>query len=187
MVPDVSKNPSATPSLCSSNSRCFAALVPAILLGAAAERSRLLPAMLFIFCWTTLCYDPLAHWVWSANGWAAKWGVLDCELTVLPVSHHELNDLSRCWRWTNRNCFWSWRSRILLLHRQAKRMGYRESRFQAIQRQVGDPLKLRLSSLTRALQSSRSWYRFPVGRLDGLQRRIVFCRLPESRHGHLQH
>lgn len=58
----------------------FAALVPAILLGAAAERSRILPAMLFIFCWTTLCYDPLAHWVWSANGWAAKWGVLDCEL-----------------------------------------------------------------------------------------------------------
>jgi ammonium transporter, Amt family len=22
-------------------------------------------------------YDPLAHWVWSANGWAFKWGVLD--------------------------------------------------------------------------------------------------------------
>jgi hypothetical protein len=57
----------------------FAALVPAILLGAAAERSRMLPALIFIFCWTTLVYDPIAHWVWSANGWAFKWGVLDCK------------------------------------------------------------------------------------------------------------
>ena len=56
---------------------CFAALVPAILLGAAAERSRVFPAMIFIFCWTTLVYDPLAHWIWSVHGWAAKWGVLE--------------------------------------------------------------------------------------------------------------
>jgi len=55
----------------------FANLVPAVLLGAAAERSRTLPAMIFIFCWTTLVYDVLAHWIWSTNGWAAKWGVLD--------------------------------------------------------------------------------------------------------------
>lgn len=55
----------------------FANLVPAILLGAAAERSRTLPAMIFIFCWTTLVYDVLAHWIWSVNGWAFKWGVLD--------------------------------------------------------------------------------------------------------------
>ncbi|KAK4687861.1 ammonium transporter, Amt family, partial [Tremellales sp. Uapishka_1] len=55
----------------------FAALVPAVLLGAAAERSRTGPAMIFIFCWTTLVYDPLAHWIWSENGWAYKWGVLD--------------------------------------------------------------------------------------------------------------
>lgn len=32
----------------------FASLVPAIILGAAAERSRFLPAMVFTFCWTTL-------------------------------------------------------------------------------------------------------------------------------------
>jgi Amt family ammonium transporter len=55
----------------------FANLVPAILLGAAAERSRTLPAMIFIFAWTTLVYDVLAHWIWSVNGWAAKWGVID--------------------------------------------------------------------------------------------------------------
>lgn len=61
------------------NCQMFAALVPAILLGAAAERSRMLPALIFIFCWTTVVYDPIAHWVWSANGWAFKWGVLDCK------------------------------------------------------------------------------------------------------------
>ncbi|TXT07168.1 hypothetical protein VHUM_03338 [Vanrija humicola] len=55
----------------------FANLVPAVLLGAAAERSRTLPAMIFIFCWTTLVYDMLAHWIWSVNGWANAWGVLD--------------------------------------------------------------------------------------------------------------
>ncbi|WVO16253.1 hypothetical protein L204_103926 [Cryptococcus depauperatus] len=55
----------------------FACLVPAVLLGAAAERSRILPAMIFIFCWTTLVYDPLAHWIWSVHGWANKWGVLE--------------------------------------------------------------------------------------------------------------
>lgn len=55
----------------------FACLVPAIVLGAACERSRVVPAMIFVFVWTTLCYDPLAHWIWSSNGWAYKWGVLD--------------------------------------------------------------------------------------------------------------
>lgn len=57
----------------------FACLVPAIVLGAACERSRVLPAMVWVFCWTTLVYDPLAHWIWSSNGWAFKWGVYDCE------------------------------------------------------------------------------------------------------------
>ncbi|WWC94122.1 hypothetical protein V866_000961 [Kwoniella sp. B9012] len=55
----------------------FACLVPAVLLGAAAERSRILPAMIFIFCWTTLVYDMLAHWIWSSNGWAYKWARCD--------------------------------------------------------------------------------------------------------------
>jgi len=54
----------------------FACLVPAIVIGAAAERGRVGPAMLFVFCWTTLCYDPLVTWIWAPNGWAAKWASL---------------------------------------------------------------------------------------------------------------
>ncbi|GAA5908498.1 hypothetical protein JCM5296_004777 [Sporobolomyces johnsonii] len=55
----------------------FAALVPAVFIGAAAERGRILPACIFFFCWSTVVYDVIAHWVWSPNGWAFKWGVLD--------------------------------------------------------------------------------------------------------------
>ena len=27
--------------------------------------------------WSTLVYCPLAHWVWAADGWLYKYGVLD--------------------------------------------------------------------------------------------------------------
>jgi len=55
----------------------FAALVPAIFIGAACERGRIGPTMLFFFAWTTIVYCPLAYWVWNPNGWAFKLGVLD--------------------------------------------------------------------------------------------------------------
>jgi Amt family ammonium transporter len=35
----------------------FACLVPAIVLGAACERSRVVPAMIFVFCWVS-CWFP---------------------------------------------------------------------------------------------------------------------------------
>ncbi len=46
----------------------FAAITPALIIGAAAERFRFLPATLFIPLWTTLVYDPLAYWTWNPNG-----------------------------------------------------------------------------------------------------------------------
>lgn len=55
----------------------FAAVTAAIVMGAIAERGRIMPAMIFIFCWATIVYCPIAYWVWNANGWAFKWGVLD--------------------------------------------------------------------------------------------------------------
>lgn len=50
---------------------------PVIAIGATAERGRLAPALVFIFIWSTLVYDPIAHWSWDPNGWAYKFGVLD--------------------------------------------------------------------------------------------------------------
>ncbi|KAL7321753.1 ammonium transporter [Mucor circinelloides] len=55
----------------------FAALTPALAIGSAAERGRLLPMVIFIFIWTTLVYDFVAYWAWGANGWSGKLGALD--------------------------------------------------------------------------------------------------------------
>lgn len=55
----------------------FAAITPALAIGAAAERARFLPATVFIFLWTTLVYDVLACWTWNPNGWSLNMGGLD--------------------------------------------------------------------------------------------------------------
>jgi Amt family ammonium transporter len=38
---------------------------------------KLIPYMIFIFIWSTVCYDPMAHWVWGENGWLKHLGTLD--------------------------------------------------------------------------------------------------------------
>jgi Amt family ammonium transporter len=55
----------------------FANLVPAIAIGAACERARVFPFIIFTLVWTTFVYDFIAHWIWSSTGWAYTWGVLD--------------------------------------------------------------------------------------------------------------
>ena len=55
----------------------FCATTAAITIGAVAERGRLVPALVFIFCWATLVYCPIAYWAWGFNGWAYSWGVMD--------------------------------------------------------------------------------------------------------------
>ncbi|KAG8628757.1 hypothetical protein KVT40_002622 [Elsinoe batatas] len=55
----------------------FCAVTAAIIMGAVAERGRLIPAMVFTFFWATLVYCPIACWVWNINGWAFNYGVLD--------------------------------------------------------------------------------------------------------------
>jgi Amt family ammonium transporter len=54
----------------------FAAVTLAILTSAVAERVKLSSFIVLAFLWTTLVYDPLAHWVW-AGGWMAQMGALD--------------------------------------------------------------------------------------------------------------
>ena len=50
----------------------FAAITPALAIGAAAERGRMLPCCVFIFIWTTIVYDPIACWTWNPNGWVYR-------------------------------------------------------------------------------------------------------------------
>jgi Amt family ammonium transporter len=54
----------------------FAAVTLAIITSAVAERVKISSFLVFGFLWTTLVYDPLAHWFWG-GGWAANMGALD--------------------------------------------------------------------------------------------------------------
>ena len=55
----------------------FAIITPALITGAFAERKRFPAFVLFAAAWSTLVYAPIAHWVWSPDGWLFKLGVLD--------------------------------------------------------------------------------------------------------------
>ncbi|NYT17552.1 MAG: ammonium transporter [Methanomicrobiales archaeon] len=54
----------------------FAAIAMAIVTSGFAERVKLSAFILFALLWTTLVYDPLAHWAWG-GGWASVVGSLD--------------------------------------------------------------------------------------------------------------
>src|SRR5512136_461862 len=55
----------------------FAAITPALLIGAFAERIRFRSLIVFIVLWTTVVYAPAAHWVWGVGGWLRNLGALD--------------------------------------------------------------------------------------------------------------
>jgi Amt family ammonium transporter len=55
----------------------FAGITVAIISGAVVERMRFGAYVTFGLLWTTLVYDPLAHWVWGAGGWLRQLGALD--------------------------------------------------------------------------------------------------------------
>jgi Amt family ammonium transporter len=54
----------------------FATVTLAILTSVFAERVKLSSFIVFGLLWSTLVYDPIAHWVWG-GGWLAQLGVLD--------------------------------------------------------------------------------------------------------------
>jgi ammonium transporter, Amt family len=55
----------------------FAAITPALITGAFAERKRFASFVLFTVLWSILIYSPIAHWVWATDGWLFKLGALD--------------------------------------------------------------------------------------------------------------
>ena len=71
-------NPTSVPSLAFVAFQCsFAIITPALISGAVVGRMKLLPYMIFIFLWATFCYDPLARWIFSSQGWLNRLGALD--------------------------------------------------------------------------------------------------------------
>jgi Amt family ammonium transporter len=55
----------------------FAAITVALVSGAVVERMRFAAYLVFVLLWTTIVYDPLAHWVWGEGGWLRSLGALD--------------------------------------------------------------------------------------------------------------
>jgi Amt family ammonium transporter len=65
----------------------FAIITVALISGAVVERMRFPAYLAFGVLWTTLVYDPLAHWVWGDGGWLRTLGALDfAGGTVVHVS-----------------------------------------------------------------------------------------------------
>lgn len=54
----------------------FAVITAALISGAVIGRMSFKAYLLFIACWSTLIYAPMAHWVWG-GGWLAELGALD--------------------------------------------------------------------------------------------------------------
>jgi len=55
----------------------FAVITPALIIGAFAERIRFKGFLIFTLLWALFVYNPVAHWVWSGDGWLFQLGALD--------------------------------------------------------------------------------------------------------------
>jgi ammonium transporter, Amt family len=55
----------------------FAAITPALITGAFAERMKFRSFVVFTSLWLLFVYAPLAHWVWAPGGWIRNLGALD--------------------------------------------------------------------------------------------------------------
>jgi ammonium transporter, Amt family len=55
----------------------FAAITPALIIGAFAERIRFKSLIIFVVLWTTFIYAPIAHWIWAVGGILRAIGVVD--------------------------------------------------------------------------------------------------------------
>jgi Amt family ammonium transporter len=54
----------------------FAAITPALITGAFAERMKFSALLLFSILWSIVIYCPVAHWLWG-GGWLGRLGALD--------------------------------------------------------------------------------------------------------------
>jgi Amt family ammonium transporter len=55
----------------------FAVIAPALISGALGARMKLGAYVTFVLFWSTLVYDPVAHWLWGHGGWLSRIGALD--------------------------------------------------------------------------------------------------------------
>ncbi|MCG6154436.1 ammonium transporter [Rubinisphaera margarita] len=51
----------------------FFIITPGLIVGAFAERMKFSAMVVYSILWGLLVYCPIAHWVWSDNGWLCEW------------------------------------------------------------------------------------------------------------------
>jgi Amt family ammonium transporter len=57
----------------------FAIITPALITGAFAERAKFSTFLIFMAAWSLLVYAPVAHWVFSAEGWLSAFDAYPAE------------------------------------------------------------------------------------------------------------
>jgi Amt family ammonium transporter len=70
-------HPSIPPAVLMIYQCMFAVITPALITGAIADRLRFGAWVTFVALWSLLVYSPVAHWVFSPEGWLFKRGALD--------------------------------------------------------------------------------------------------------------
>jgi Amt family ammonium transporter len=55
----------------------FAAITPALVIGAFAGRIKFRSLLIFIIVWSSIIYSPIAHWIWGIGGWLHSIGAID--------------------------------------------------------------------------------------------------------------
>jgi Amt family ammonium transporter len=55
----------------------FAVITPALITGSTADRWKFGSFVVFVAIWSTVVYDPIAHWVFAPTGWLFKRGAED--------------------------------------------------------------------------------------------------------------
>ncbi len=96
----------------------FAAITPALIIGACAERIRFKSLLIFVILWSTFIYSPIAHWVWNANGWLHVLGAWDFAGGIVVHVAAGLSALAAALIVGRRSGCVYWKDQLKVLNRQ---------------------------------------------------------------------
>ncbi|MCW4024862.1 MAG: ammonium transporter [Candidatus Bathyarchaeota archaeon] len=96
----------------------FAAITPALIIGACAERIRFKSLLVFVVLWSTFIYSPVAHWVWNTNGWLHMLGAMDFAGGIVVHVTAGLSALAAALVVGRRNGCVYWKDQLKALDRQ---------------------------------------------------------------------
>ncbi|MCW3999228.1 MAG: ammonium transporter [Candidatus Bathyarchaeota archaeon] len=97
----------------------FAAITPALIIGACAERIRFKSLLVFVVLWSTFIYSPIAHWVWNADGWLHVLGAMDFAGGIVVHVAAGLSALAAALIVGRRTGCVYWKDQLKALNRQA--------------------------------------------------------------------